>query len=88
MSNKDWPVSTTGGEKISGQEAAKILNVSYTTVHNLIKRGRLKRAEARNPSLINQPLKLFKTDVLALTGEDTPASEQSSEKKAVSVVAA
>lgn len=87
--SKDWPVSTTGGEKISGQEAAKILSVSYTTIHNLIKRGRLKRAEPRNPSLINQPLKLFKADVLTLLGGNAPASDQDiSEKKAVSIAAA
>ena len=73
--NKDWPVSETGGEKISGIEAAKILDVAYSTLYNLIGRGQLLRAEPRRKTLRKQPLVFYRADVLALAAADPPPGD-------------
>lgn len=64
MDKNDWAVSETGGPKISGYDAAKVLKVSYSQLYKLIERGELKRAEPRNPMFRKQPLVFFLMDIV------------------------
>lgn len=66
---RDWPVSTTGGSKIGGEDAARLLDVSKAQLYNLIERDELKRAEPRKRNVRRQPLVFFLADVVALALE-------------------
>lgn len=63
---EDWPVSTTGGKKITGSEAASMLHVSYTYMYTLVDQGELLRAEPRKKMFKKQPFVFYLTDVVNL----------------------
>lgn len=76
----DWPVSQTGGAKMTGKEATEILRVSYTHLYTLIERGDLLRAEPRNKAFRKQPLVFFRADVVNLAREYGTISEEQANK--------
>jgi hypothetical protein len=79
----DWPVSQTGGAKIAGTDAAKILRVSKAQLYVLIERGDLQRAEARRKNVRSQPLVFFLEDIIRLAlSYETITPEQASEMRA------
>ena len=72
----DWPVSTTGGDKINGREAAEILKVSYSSLFLYVERGALLRAEKKRRGLRKQPLVFFLADVVALALDHEKISQE------------
>jgi len=82
MSNErqDWPVSMTGGAKIEGAEAARMLGVSKAQLYVLIERGDLQRAEARKKNVRRQPLVFFLKDVVDLALQYETLNEEQAEK--------
>ena len=96
MSNEnvtDWPVSNTGGKKISGREASEILKVAYSSIYIYVERGALLRAEKKRRGLKKQPLVFFLTDVVALALDHEKITPKEAEellhpKRAAAIVAA
>lgn len=77
---EDWIVSQTGGPKISGDQAGKILRVSKPQLYNYIKSGVLLRAEKRRRGMDRQPLVFFLADVVNLALEYGVVTQEQAEK--------
>ena len=77
---QEWQVSTTGGDKISGERAAEILNMTRGNLYNLLKRGVLQRAEKPKRAMKRQPLVLFLKDVVDLALEYETITEEEAKK--------
>lgn len=90
--NYEWPVSDTGGVKMGGKEAARMLQVSYPQLYVLIERGELLRAEKRRHNMRKQPLIFFLSDVVRLAVRYRTLSEDEANTllhpKSAAVVAA